>query len=76
MNKKVKALKKQAVEYVLSVCDADGRFNGQEYLDAVSDKFAELIVQECGKVAYEHFTRTGGEECSAEVAIRNHFGVK
>jgi hypothetical protein len=40
------------------------------------EKFAELIVKECGKVAYEHFQQRGGDESSAEVAIRTHFGIK
>ena len=47
MNERIRELDKQAVDYALSVCDADGVYQGKEYLSVVKEKFAELIVREC-----------------------------
>lgn len=47
MNERIKELDAQAVEYVLGVCDANGLYQGKEYLQVVKEKFAELIVKEC-----------------------------
>jgi len=51
MNKRIKELDKQAVDYAMSVCDADGVYQGKEYLTVVKEKFAQLIVQECLDIA-------------------------
>lgn len=47
MNERIKELDAQAVEYALGVCDANGLYQGKEYLQVVKEKFAELIVREC-----------------------------
>ena len=46
MNERLKELDKQAVDYALSVCDANGVYQGKEYLSVVKERFAELIVRE------------------------------
>ena len=51
MNERIQELHKQAVAYALSVCDADGVYQGREYLQVIREKFAGLIVQECANVA-------------------------
>ena len=47
MNKRIKELDQQAVDYANNVCDANGIYKGKEYLTVVKEKFAELIVKEC-----------------------------
>ena len=47
MNKRIRELDKQAVDYAMSVCDANGLYQGKEYLTVVKEKFAQLIVREC-----------------------------
>jgi hypothetical protein len=71
------------VELAAQACrSSDPAFSDPAFVCAVGippqyiEKFAELIVKECGKVAYEHFQQRGGDESSAEVAIRTHFGIK
>ena len=49
MNERIQELHKQAVAYALSVCDADGVYQGREYLQVIREKFAELIVRECAE---------------------------
>ena len=74
MNERIRELDKQAVDYALSVCDADGVYQGKEYLSVVKEKFAELIVRECASIA-------GKAEYSdiwtepVEDTIKKHFGV-
>lgn len=46
MNERIKELAEQAVDYALSVCDANGCYQGAEYLTVVKEKFAELIVRD------------------------------
>ena len=49
MNELIKILDQQAVDYAMSVCDANGVYKGKEYLTVVKEMFAELIVRECMK---------------------------
>lgn len=46
MNKRIRELDQQAVDYANNVCDANGIYKGKEYLTVVKEKFAELIVQD------------------------------
>ena len=73
MNERIRELDQQAIDYAMSVCDADGVYQGKEYLTVVKEKFAELIVGECASVCensnYEFgtiFTKM----------IKEHFGVE
>lgn len=46
MNEKLRELDCKAVEYALSVVDANGLYQGKAHLEVVKEKFAELIIQE------------------------------
>ena len=39
------------------------------------EKFAELIVKECAKIAFDEYAATDGAD-SGESAILKHFGVE
>ncbi len=69
MNERLKELDKQAVDYALSVCDANGVYQGKEYLSVVKERFAELIVQECSS----YVENTGNWLVAME--MKEHFGV-
>ena len=71
MNERIRELDKQAVDYALSVCDANGVYQGKEYLSVVKEKFAELIVRECALVGLE----THGNY-DVHDDILKHFGVE
>ena len=73
MNERIQELHKQAVAYALSVCDADGVYQGREYLQVIREKFAELIVQECIHTVESHGGMGGAV---AGDKIRKQFGVK
>ena len=91
MNKLIKQLDQRAVDYAMSVCDANGVYKGKEYLTVVKEKFAELIVREC--VEQLRYTVLDTQELrrdkstdyqvgwedgmfDAEVMIKDHFGVE
>jgi len=71
MNKQLKKLDKQAVDWAMSVVDATGCYQNKEYLQVVKEKFAELILQECLEVSHRHQS-----DCGCRQAIKSHFGVK
>ena len=78
MNKLIKLLDQRAVDYAMSVCDANGVYKGKEYLTVVKEKFAQLIVQECAEIAYnkqyKHSAAHTRGDCAE--AIKQHFGVE
>ena len=82
MNERIKKLDKQAVDHALSVCDANGVYQGKEYLSVVKEKFAQLIVQEClAQVARVDDMLEDDPAQTAAVAwvassIADHFGVE
>ncbi len=48
-----------------------------KWVDYYSEKFAELIVRECGVVAYKTYCQTPGAlGIQYKQAIEEHFGVK
>ena len=47
MNERIQELHQQAKDYINEMSDADGVYQGKEYMQAVREKFAELIVEEC-----------------------------
>jgi hypothetical protein len=50
MNERIKQLAEQAEKY------ADDNFKGEPtYSEAYDSKFAELIVRECGEIAYKTY---------------------
>jgi hypothetical protein len=42
--------------------------------DPLMQKFAELIVRECGNIAFEHWALT--HDTSPQEVILRHFGIK
>ena len=78
MNERIRELHKQAVAYALSVCDADGVYQGREYLQVIREKFAELIVQECAKIVEDSPWNLPRGYNSVDQAklVKKHFGVK
>lgn len=68
MNERIKELAEQAYEYS-DIPNTDGVFN--------KEKFAELIVNECVRIA--ELKEQGHSEYSGDVSvgwyIKNHFGV-
>ena len=84
MNKRIKLLDQQAVDYANNVCDANGIYKGKEYLTVVKEKFAELIVRECARVnrnAIESMNKISGKESDntsfwLEEALKEHFRVE
>ena len=73
MNERIQELDKQAVDYAMSVCDADGVYQGKEYLTVVKEKFAELIVREC----IQAVKNVGGYNEDYHMnAIKKYFGVE
>ena len=73
MNERIRELDAQAVEYAVGVCDANGLYQGKEYLQVVKEKFAELIVGECADTVLGFHNQFGD---SAHNEIREHFGVE
>jgi hypothetical protein len=47
MNERIQELHQQAKDFINEVSDRDGVYQGKEYMQAVREKFAELIVREC-----------------------------
>lgn len=77
MNERIKELAEQAREYIDSVCDPrSGVFNGKEYLEAVEEKFAELIIKECARVDSEENNPDHVDGETYNQTILQHFGVK
>ena len=80
MNERLKELDKQAVDYALSVCDANGVYQGKEYLSVVKERFAELIVAECMEVFSKDLPEPGDgkmlEVINRVCNVAEHFGVE
>lgn len=70
MNERIRELDKQAVDYALSVCDANGVYQGKEYLSVVKEKFADLLLEEVMQTLFI----TGHESAFDE--LNKHFGVE
>jgi hypothetical protein len=73
MNERIKELAELAEKY------ADDNFKGQPtYSEAHDSKFAELIVRECGEVAYKAYWDNPETVRGIHIQekIKEHFGVK
>ena len=75
MNERIRELSKQAFEYTLDRLNSGLEF--RDFQPIWSEKFAELIVRECVKIAYQNdiakFTRDGYQ---IGMDIQKHFGVE
>ena len=73
MNERIQELDKQAEDYAMSVCDADGVYQGKEYLTVVKEKFAELLIRQC----IQAVKNVGGYNEDYHMnAIKKYFGVE
>ena len=78
MNERIKELREQAfdwVQYQLQTVGSDHPVMQNEQLQMVNEKFAELIVQECG-VALSPMLRDMVSRGHAYDLIKKHFGVE
>lgn len=69
MNERIRELAEQAMEST----GVEGL--GGQYRELNLEKFAELIVRECAKVAFYDWY-DGTNEGSSKMAILKHFGVE
>ena len=69
MNERIQQLARAAEDYADSIVD-----QGNEFHQAYTRKFAQLIVEECANVADENYIHRGSRTCG--LAIRLHFGVE
>ena len=75
MNERIQELHQQAKDYINEVSDADGVYQGKEYPQAVREKFAELIVEECVSICTRgDIEKPMGLMYSKQ--IKKHFGVE
>lgn len=74
MNKRIQELAEQAG--ITTNLDTDFfEKDANKWVDYFAEKFAELIVKECAKVAFDDWCE-GTNESSSEMAILKHFGVE
>ena len=73
MNERIKELKEQAMEWVPNMADPDTKIR---LLNA--EKFAELIVRECGDIAYKAYWDNPETVRGIHIKekIKEHFGVE
>lgn len=81
MNERIKDLTKQAVNHALDVCDANGLYQGKEYLEVVRIRFAELLILEMCSFLDKAQWDKGEDWCCADgtriiPAVKEHFGIK
>jgi hypothetical protein len=82
MNERIKELAEQAQQYAEHVTP-----QGLEWFDTFKEKFAELIVKECGNVVFNYTNKTEthelyddvGWDClpgDLKIQIEEHFGFE
>ena len=71
MNEQIKRFSEQAINYATSNQPLPDLKDKDLFLNNLFEKFAELIVQECAKVASVETSDNGVGE-----VIREHFGVE
>ena len=83
MNERIKELEKQAWDYAydhetVKGNIANGGFINMNFSDAFSEKFAELIVRECGDIAYKAYWDNPETVRGIHIKekIKQHFGVE
>jgi hypothetical protein len=72
MNERIRELIREAE----STTNEGIGFEGQEYLDMLMERFAELIVRECCGAADEWYQKHNELHWDPAQHIRNHFGVE
>jgi len=71
MNEQIKQFSEQAINYATSKRPLPDLKDKELFLNNLFEKFAELIVRECAKVASVETSDNGVGE-----VIREHFGVE
>jgi hypothetical protein len=79
MNERIKELYKQAAQFGQDDYNNRRRNRGPVYeedelTNIVNQKFAELIVKECGNIAFEHWALT--HDTSSQEVILKYFGIE
>lgn len=72
MNQRIRELWDKAAQEAAAY--PSGQNNSWETQVKFMEKFAELIVRECGKVAFDDWCE-GTNESSSQIAILKHFNV-
>ena len=72
MNERIKELNLQAMSIVMNGNDPDGDIEQMYIPSEFTKKFAELIVKECGQIAYSEENDYGNK---IRFMILEHFGV-
>jgi hypothetical protein len=76
MNERIKELKHQALVFAQEKCNGQPQdLNGVPRSDIMTEKFAELIVKECGR-ALNPMLRDMISRGQAVDMIKQHFGVE
>ena len=76
MNERIQALKVKAEKFADVFCEDIGDDDLNHWLDAFSDKLAELIVQECCQFEKSYSGDAGLVARSFSRKIKEHFGVE
>ncbi len=74
MNERLKELYSDAAIYAFDQRFIPGPV--RELQEVITEKFAELIVRECAKVAFESDLTMAIGQWGADSAILKHFGIK
>jgi hypothetical protein len=75
MNERIRLLAEQAG--ITTNLDTDFfEKDPNKWVDYFSEKFAQLIVEECGKVANSHMVECEGINYGIGTVIKRHFGVE
>ena len=69
-------MNQQLIDKFLHKAGARFGAEGTDYSSFTSSKFAELIVRECAKVAFESDLTMAIGQWGADSAILKHFGVE
>jgi hypothetical protein len=78
MNERIKSLIERAEYQAQKQSGSDWQVHVEPSREQIFEKFAELIVRECGEVAWRHTPETEELEYSHLIRskILEHFGVK
>ena len=74
MNERLKELYSDAAIYAFDQRFIPGPV--RELQEVITEKFAELIIKECAKVAFESDLTMAIGQWGADSAILKHFGIK
>lgn len=74
MNERLKELYSDAALYAFDQRFIPGPV--RELQEVITEKFAELIIKECAKVAFESDLTMAIGQRGADSAILKHFGIK